>query len=321
MKLLSVFALASSVQASCPDGTQKNLNEWGTYQSSQVCRPTAANAKVKACNNGDGDVIVDVSVYKKFFHEAPPGYEVDPTNANMYVRTYTQADIDAPNGLIRDYDEDTNKLHLSAFLDLPATTASTDIDGNTIYISTMVDFEFRCEYDLKDQKVSDNIKVTGQDVYGGRVQQGQLFYFLKFNKAEYKLGDTVNFELVPKTTGLVYARLKSCDVVSPKGNTASIFGQDGNYCRNGFVNFYPNSHHNYGHQSSTSYSYKAFKWHTDHGNDQVETQTLQCVAEFGYKYNDNLKYQAYGANPKCPEPYNHVSEEEQRKIDEENTQE
>jgi len=318
MKLFSVFALASSVQAACPDGTAKNLNEWGTYQYSQVCRPTAANAKVNSCNNGDNEVEMEVTVYKKFFHEAPFGYTDHPTNTDMYIRTYTIEDIYVPDGLTKSFDATSNKLYLSAFLDLPATTAGTDVDGNTIYISTMVDFEFRCEYSLDDQKVSENIKVTGQDVYGGRLAEGQLYYYLEFNKAEYDLGDTVSFELKPKTASLVYARLKACDVISPEGNRATVFGLDGDYCRNGFVDFYSNSAHSYGSLTSASYSYKAFKWHTDHGHDQVEQQTLECTAEFGYTYVTDLPYRVYGYNPKCVSPYNHIDAEEQQKIDEEN---
>ena len=103
-----------------------------------------------------------------------------------------------------------------------------DVGGVTLCTNIISDdkvLQFTCSYELKDQTITSanfDVKPSEPTDLVTAESSGTINYELILDE-QFTLGDNVNFEIVPKTVGVVYATVKSCEVKTSE-QQVSIFG-------------------------------------------------------------------------------------------------
>ena len=124
---------------------------------------------------------------------------------------------------------------------------------------------------IADQDLTDDFQVTGQDTTATAENTGTLEYNLTVEDGD--IGDQIKFTVSPVNPNLVYATVKSCDVI--KGdNELTIVGHGSQSCTNPIVNTLALTDF-FSSQGDIEGSWKAFKWSTA-TKDNVESQSLSC---------------------------------------------
>ena len=147
------------------------------------------------------------------------------------------------------------------------------VDGVKLCKEVDETITLQCKYDLKDQTIDDSFQVTGQDTAATAEGTGTLDYTITVEDNK-KIGDTVKFTISPVNDNLVYATVKSCDVV--RGNAAlTIIGHGQEHCTNPIINAKAVTSL-FTSQSDIEGTWTAFKWSTTKANN-VESQSLRCT--------------------------------------------
>merc|ERR1719337_340435 len=70
----------------------------------------------------------------------------------------------------------------------------------------------------------------------GTEAEGKFIVDLDIDTYDAGVGDTIKFDVVPATPGIVYSRVSKCAIVH-NGEEMALFGADGNFCKNEYVGF------------------------------------------------------------------------------------
>ena len=98
---------------------------------------------------------------------------------------------------------------------------------------------------LADRVVSANYEVTSEGI--GRECAGHLIYVVIMNNERLLMGDPADFVVRAVTPGIMFAQVQQCWVsYKATGDKVYIFGDDGNFCTNEWIDF----RHRYGHGST-----------------------------------------------------------------------
>merc|ERR1712139_347569 len=84
-----------------------------------------------------------------------------------------------------------------------------------------------CKYNMKDQQISDQFAVTGQDTEATAEGTGSLLYTLTIKNDDVEIGEKVDFTIKPASPGLVYATATECHVKF-ESDEVTIFGHNNN---------------------------------------------------------------------------------------------
>ena len=130
--------------------------------------------------------------------------------------------------------------------------------------------------------VEQTLQITSEGVHDATPvdfsTNAALSYTLHFDAQKFKLGDRVNFTVVPKNPGLVYSRITHCKVTNDE-ESYTIFGTpEYPYCADEFTDFLPPSLPYQGTSQLQKFSFLAFKWH-DTSSSLDEEQKVSCDIE------------------------------------------
>ena len=132
----------------------------------------------------------------------------------------------------------------------------------------------RCKYSLADQTLDETpFQVTGQDTLSEYENNGILKYNLEVDN-DKNIGQDITFMITPVNSGLVYATVKTCDVVKDSVKL-TIIGHGTEQCTNPIVGAAALTN-NFSSNNVIQGKWTAFKWSTTSENN-VESQTLECI--------------------------------------------
>ena len=87
------------------------------------------------------------------------------------------------------------------------------VDGTEVCSAVAEKITVQCKYSLADQILDEApLQVTGQDTQSKAENTGTLKYNLEVDN-DKNIGQDITFKITPVNPGLVYATIKSCDVV------------------------------------------------------------------------------------------------------------
>ena len=195
-----------------------------------------------------------------------------------HAGVYSELDVDGngvfpANQLAKSFvtDGGVNYLVLTKVLGSTDCT-QVEVDGVDVCVKVAEQITLQCKYSLADQDVTDDFQVTGQDTQATAENTGTLGYTLTVEDGN--IGDQIKFTVSPLNSGLVYATVKSCDVVKG-GNQLTIVGHGSQSCTNPVVNTQAITSL-FSSQNDIEGSWKAFKWSTASAQN-VEDQSLSCT--------------------------------------------
>ena len=132
------------------------------------------------------------------------------------------------------------------WMKLSATVGFTEceeftVDGKTLCKDYAREYTFVCRYELGDHDVADSYVVSGQDKLVAAEGTGELLYTLEGKVGKYtknlhflvdetvSIGKAVNLRVIPVNPGVVFATVKSCDVIFNNVHV-TIFGHKIDKC-------------------------------------------------------------------------------------------
>ena len=218
----------------------------------------SVTAKVTSCNNDDGLVQLSATVSN---HEGTYS-ELDAEGNGVFPADQLTKSFTTDKGV--------NYLVLTKVLGGTDCTR-TEVDGVNVCTKVAEQITLQCKYSLADQDLTDGFQVTGQDTTATAENTGTLEYNLTVEDGD--IGDQIKFTVSPVNPNLVYATVKSCDVI--KGdNELTIVGHGSQSCTNPIVNTLALTDF-FSSQGDIEGSWKAFKWSTA-TDDNIESQSLSC---------------------------------------------
>ena len=159
----------------------------------------------------------------------------------------------------------------------------TEVQGTEICSDVGEKIIAQCKYPLEEQtvKTEDGFAVAGQnnEVEADNVSQaiGTLKYTMEVDN-DKNIGQEISFKLTPATPGLVYATIKSCDVILGSRKLTIIGGSETAGCTEAILGVAALTE-NFSSDNVIEGKWTAFKWSTTSENS-VESQTLECTIGF-----------------------------------------
>ena len=87
------------------------------------------------------------------------------------------------------------------------------VDGTEVCSAVAEKITVQCKYSLLDQTLDEaSFQVSGQDTESSAENTGTLKYNMEVDN-DKNIGQEITFKITPVNPGLVYATIKSCDVV------------------------------------------------------------------------------------------------------------
>ena len=151
------------------------------------------------------------------------------------------------------------------------------VDGTEVCSEVAEKITVQCKYPLEEMKVENGFAVTGQNVVAEAENSQQATGVLKYNMEvdnDKNIGQDINFKITPATPGLVYATIKSCDVVKDSVKL-TIIGHGAEGCTNSIVDVAALTE-SFSSDDVIEGKWTAFKWSTTSENN-AESQTLECI--------------------------------------------
>jgi len=236
---------------------------------------------VVGCNNDSTGVVEMTVCLKELAYDrrvAPDRFTANEAGDGK-CSTFTvdeikdSAEVDADNNMIL-----TTSVELSGV---------SFFGGKNFKVTPDMQVEYKCKYSLNTQTVeSDSVTVEDKpdvEIELDDVGTGTLSYALSFpdDISNLIIGDALNFDITPTTSGLVHARPSGCTVKGPaEGNAMPILSHDGQpYCLNNHVGFQVVS--GFGGTEGQSFKYNVFLWSESETGDApaTEEQTVECQIE------------------------------------------
>lgn len=258
--LLAVMAYANdSCDKICPKGHAVCINSLGVpdLSNKDKCYVTKDMATTHTCNSATGKVQLEARISKDLIDAAPEGFY---DRGTYFVRFYQVNELEA--------DSDTDFLNLSV-----KVTIEGEKFGD-LALEADINLSFVCKYSLADKEVSSDFTVTSEGI--GRECAGHLIYVVVMNNDRLLMGDQADFVVRAVTPGIIFAQVTEC-WITYKEHKVTIFGEDGNYCMNPWIDF----RHRYGlgSKGNQAFTYTAFKWWApacDCGRIPPQKQELHC---------------------------------------------
>ena len=259
-------------------------------RNENTCDLIAADPKMTvSCNDNSDDTVKMTATVRKTEVHGKPSADFADNGAGFWQATYTanQLEKNFENNLIFDGFAAADYLVLSKTVNLPCKNLR--VDGVDVCQSVGAGLTWTCRYSLADQTKTDSYSVTGQDTSVTADGVGSLNYELNV-LADKKIGEQVQFEIVPKNIGLVTADIKHCEVAESSASGAasvSIIGDETDAakdkCTISTISSGLTVHTGTG--KLTGF-WNAFKWSTSDATD-AENQQLSCTIALSESGNGN----------------------------------
>ena len=158
------------------------------------------------------------------------------------------------------------------------------VDGLEVCSAVAEKITVQCKYSLADQTLDDApFQVTGQDSQSEAKNTGILKYNLEVDN-DKNIGQDINFKIIAVNPGLVFATIKSCDVVKDSVKL-TIIGHGADHCTNPIVGATALTN-NFSSNNVIQGKWTAFKWSTTSENS-VESQALECIIGLSENQSDD----------------------------------
>ena len=154
------------------------------------------------------------------------------------------------------------------------------VDGHEVCSAVAEKITVQCKYSLLDQTLDEApFQVKGQDTEAEAKNIGTLKYTMEVDN-DKNIGQEINFKISAVNPGLVYATVKSCDVIKDSVKL-TIIGHGAEHCTNPIVGVAALTN-NFSSDDTIQGKWTAFKWSTTSENDS-ESQALECIIELSEK--------------------------------------
>ena len=148
------------------------------------------------------------------------------------------------------------------------------VDGTEVCSAVAEKITVQCKYSLADQTLDETpFQVRGQDKADKAENTGTLMYNMEVDN-DKNIGQDITFRVTSVTPGLVYATIKSCDVIKDSVKL-TIIGHGADHCTNPIVGASALTD-NFSSDNVIQGKWTAFKWSTT-SEDNLESQTLECI--------------------------------------------
>ena len=277
MKLIALKMLTVFAEHICPDGTSIGIDKFGNPRPSnrRVCFPTNEGARVTSCNNDAGEIELTAVFKGDFLHKIPDGFQHGVAGA--YYRKFAAHEL-------RRLETKTGVNFVTNVRILATPDTRVPYKLNALYSKSPKPFNIRftCRIGLPAPKTLNSnqslIKLKSTVENNGRKSRGDLFYKIVTDPTQ-TVGERTHFSVVPLSPDVMYAQVTKCSIVHDEtGDSVTVFGADGNFCRFRFLDFQVMD--GFGSQSVQTFSYQSFKWRMNAGNTEEELQTLECDVRF-----------------------------------------
>ena len=158
------------------------------------------------------------------------------------------------------------------------------VDGVKVCSAVAEKIIVQCMYSLEDQTLDEApFQVIGQNTEAAAKNSGTLAYNMEVEK-DKSIGQDINFRITAVNPGLVYATIKSCDIVK-ESVKLTIIGHGADHCVNPIVGAAALTD-NFSSDNVIEGKWTAFKWSTTTENS-IESQALECIISLSENQSDN----------------------------------
>lgn len=195
---------------------------------------TGESFSVQSCNDGAGKIEMVASI-RNPRGRIPAGFVQVDKREHQKVYQFADMEQEFVNEIGKDW------MKLSATVGFTECEEFT-VDGQVLCKDYAREYTFVCRYELGDHDVANSFVVSGQDKLVAAEGTGELLYTLEGESrkilAKTKLfpvdesvaiGKAVNLRIVPVNPGVVFATVKSCDVIFNNVHV-TIFGHKVDKC-------------------------------------------------------------------------------------------
>ena len=240
----------------------------------QSAESSGASSTVDSCNNENGAVEMKVTL-------------------RGHTGTYEGIDENGqgtfgPDQLTKKFEGDL--LILEKIFGTGECSKVIVVDGHEVCSDAGEKIIVQCKYPLEERKIeSDGFSVMGKTVEveaetpDAEQATGTLTYTMEVDN-DKNIGQDITFKITPLNPGLVYATIKSCDVILGSRKLTIIGGSGTAGCVEAILGVAAMTD-NFSSDDVIEGKWTAFKWSTTSENS-VELQTLECTIGFSETRSD-----------------------------------